>query len=458
MGKLSATAVRAATRPGLLGDGDGLFLVVGKTGSKSWIVRVQKHGRRRDIGVGSASKVPLSKARERARQIREWVEDGLDPVFEKRKAAGIPTFKEASKKVVELHRKTWRNEKHEAQWLRTLEMFAWPTLGDIRVSEITGPMVRNVLAEIWLAKPETARRVRQRIGAVLDWAYASGYRESEAPMRSISKGLPRQPKKDTHFAAMPYADLPAFMKRLQERESFSRLALQFAVLTAARSGEVRGLTWDEVDFDAALWTIPADRMKAKREHVVPLSKPALAIIQRCKELRVKDEPLIFPGSRPGQPMSDMTLTKLMRELKLPFTVHGFRSCFRDWVSEETNVQGEVAEAALAHTVPNKTEAAYRRGNLLVKRRELMDAWARYCGWDARPLPNLNGAGVGQDAKDALSVSPCEANRTLRRKAGAVRLVGGERPFTRSPQYDSVECPTQPAMSALRRNGGKVPRV
>jgi integrase len=257
-------------------------------------------------------------------------------------------------------------------------MFAWPTLGDIRVSEITGPMVRNVLAEIWLTKPETARRVRQRIGAVLDWAYASGYRETEAPMRSISKGLPRQPKKDTHFAAMPYAEVPAFMSRLRERESFSRLALQYAILTAVRSGEVRGATWEEVDFKGGLWIIPPDRMKAKREHVVPLSQPALAILQRCKELRLKDEPLIFPGSRPKQPMSDMTLTKLMRELKVPFTVHGFRSSFRDWVSEETDVQGEVAEAALAHTVPNKTEAAYRRGGLLEKRRALMRDWAAYC--------------------------------------------------------------------------------
>lgn len=378
MGKLSATGVRAATRPGLLSDGDGLFLVVGKTGSKSWIVRVQKHGRRRDIGIGSASKVPLSKARERARQVREWVEDGLDPVFEKRKAAGIPTFKEASKKVVDLHRKTWRNEKHEAQWLRTLEMFAWPTLGDIRVSEITGPMVRNVLAEIWLTKPETARRVRQRIGAVLDWAYASGYRETEAPMRSISKGLPRQPKKDKHFAAMSYAEVATFMMRLRECESVSRLALQFTILTAARSGEVRGATWQEVDFEAQLWSIPPSRMKAEREHVVPLSGPALSILRRCRELRIGDETLIFPGIRRGQPMSDMTLTKLVRELGVAVTVHGFRSSFRDWVSEETEVQGDIAEAALAHIVQNKTEAAYRRGNLLQKRRTLMKDWARYC--------------------------------------------------------------------------------
>ncbi|HXG80578.1 MAG TPA: integrase arm-type DNA-binding domain-containing protein, partial [Sphingomicrobium sp.] len=378
MGKLCATGVKAATRPGRLGDGDGLFLVVGRSGSKSWMVRVQKHGRRRDIGLGSASKVSLAQARERARQVRAWMEDGLDPVFERRKAAGIPTFKEATKKVVALHQKTWRNEKHEAQWLRTLEVYAWPALGDIRVSEITGPMVRNVLAEIWLTKPETARRVRQRIGAVLDWAYASGYRDTEAPMRSISKGLPRQQKKEGHFAAMPYAEVASFMKRLRERESSSRLALQFAILTAARSGEVRMAVWDEIDFQNRLWTIPPERMKAKREHVVPLSEPALRILRRCKELRLRDEPLIFPGSRPKQPMSDMTLTKLLREMKAPYTAHGFRSSFRDWASEETDVQGEVAEAALAHIVRDKTEAAYRRGNLLDKRRSLMAQWSRYC--------------------------------------------------------------------------------
>lgn len=379
MGKLCATGVRAATRPGRLGDGDGLFLVVGRSGSKSWMVRVQKHGRRRDIGLGSASKVSLAQARERARQVRAWMEDGLDPVFERRKAVGIPTFKEATKKVVALHQKTWRNEKHEAQWLRTLEVYAWPALGDIRVSEITGPMVRNVLAEIWLTKPETARRVRQRIGAVLDWAYASGYRDTEAPMRSISKGLPRQQKKEGHFAAMPYAEVASFMKRLRERESFSRLALQFAILTAARSGEVRMAVWDEIDFQNRLWTIPPERMKAKREHVVPLSEPAIRILRRCKELRLRDEPLIFPGSRPKQPMSDMTLTKLLREMKVPYTAHGFRSSFRDWASEETDVQGEVAEAALAHMVRDKTEAAYRRGNLLEKRRVLMADWGRFCG-------------------------------------------------------------------------------
>ena len=379
MRRLSATAVKAATRPGRLGDGDGLFLVVQPSGSKSWVVRVQKNGNRRDFGLGSAAKVSLAVARERAREVRTWVELGLDPIFERRKAQGIPTFKEAAAKVLAQHRKSWRNAKHEGQWLRTLESYVFPHFGNVAVSEITGPMIRNVLAEIWLAKPETARRVRQRIGAVLDWAYASGYRESEAPMRALTKGLPRQPKNNGHFAAMPYASVSSFIVKLRCRESFSRLALEFAILTAARSGEVRGATWDEFDLEARLWTLPARRMKATREHVVPLCARAVRIVERCAELRRAACPIVFPGIRGYQPLSDMALTKLLRKMKEPYTAHGFRSAFRDWVSEETEHQADVAEAALAHVVANKTEAAYRRGTLLEKRRRLMDDWARYCG-------------------------------------------------------------------------------
>lgn len=378
MGKLSATAVKAASRPGRLGDGDGLFLVVQPGDTKSWMVRVQKHGNRRDFGLGSASKISLAAARERAREVRTWMEMGLDPVFERKKAQGIPTFREAAARVLAQHRKTWRNEKHEGQWLRTLEAYVFPHIGNIQVSDITGPMIRNVLADIWLSKPETARRVRQRIGTVLDWAYASGYRESEAPMRAISKGLPRQPKKEGHYAAMPYAQVPAFVAKLRERESYSRLALEFAILTAARSGEVRGAAWEEFDLEARLWTIPKARMKASREHVVPLCARALRIIERCAELRLRECPLVFPGMRGKKPMSDMTMTKLLKEMKQPYTVHGFRSAFRDWVSEETGHAGDVAEAALAHMVRDKTEAAYRRGNLLEKRRTLMDDWAEHC--------------------------------------------------------------------------------
>jgi len=378
MGKLSATAEKAASRPGRMSDGDGLFLIVQPGGTKSWVCRVQKNGNRRDFGLGSASKVTLDQARERAREVRTWMELGLDPLFERKKAQGIPTFKEATAKVLAAHRKTWRNEKHEGQWLQTLTSYAFPQIGDVKVSEITGPMIRNVLSEIWLSKPETARRVRQRIGTVLDWAYASGYRENEAPMRAISKGLPRQPKKDGHFAAMPYACVPAFLMKLRARESYSRLALEFAILTAARSGEVRGALWEEIDFDQKLWIIAKDRMKANREHVVPLCPRAIHIIERCAELRVRNCPIVFPGMRGDKPMSDMTLTKLLREMKQPYTTHGFRSAFRDWVSEETDHQGNVAEAALAHAVRDKTEAAYRRGNLLEKRRRLMMDWSLYC--------------------------------------------------------------------------------
>lgn len=378
MGKLSATSVKAATRPGRHGDGDGLFLVIQASGAKSWVCRVQKNGNRRDFGLGSAAKVSLSAARERAREIRTWVEMGLDPLFERRKLNGIPTFRQAAAKVIASHGKSWRNEKHSKQWFQTLDSYVFPEIGDLQVHEITGPMIRNVLLEIWLSKPETARRVRQRIGTVLDWAYASGYRDSEAPMRAVTKGLPRQPKKDGHFAAMPYTQVPDFMSRLVERESFSRLALRFAILTAVRSGEVRGATWDEFDLNTKLWTIPKERMKASREHVIPLSKPALRIIDLCKELRAGSRALVFPGLKGDVPMSDMTLTKLLREMKEDCTVHGFRSAFRDWVSEETNHTGDVAEAALAHKVRDKTEAAYRRGNLLEKRRKLMDDWAEHC--------------------------------------------------------------------------------
>lgn len=379
MGKLSATSVKAASRPGRIGDGDGLFLVVSRTGGKSWVCRVQKHGRRRDIGLGSANKVTLALARKRAAEIRGWMEIGLDPVFEKRKARGIPTFKEAAAKVYAANRKTWRNEKHEWQWKRTLEQFAFPRLGEIQVSEITAPMIRDVLAEIWLTKPETARRVRQRIGAVLDWAFASGYRETEAPMRSITKGLPRQPRNDGHHSAMPYTEIGAFLRNLRSRQTDGRLALELAILCAARSGEIRNARWNEFDLTKRLWTIPPERMKAGREHVVPLSPEAMRVLEICVTRRKSEDALVFPGTDPERPISDMTLIKVLRDMKLACTVHGFRSSFRDWVSETTNYPGELAEAALAHAVKDKTEAAYRRGTLLDKRRSLMANWAVYCG-------------------------------------------------------------------------------
>lgn len=378
MGKLTATAVKASRTPGRYGDGDGLFLVVSKSGSASWVVRIQKSGRRRDIGIGSAKKVSLAVAREKATIVRSQMEAGLDPVVERRKAEGIPTFREAAATVFAASQKTWRNGKHQWQWMRTLEMFAFPTIGDMRVSEITASQIHDVLAAIWLEKPETARRVRQRIGMVLDWAYSKGFRETEAPMRSISKGLPRQPRNAGHHAAMPFADLPAFLARMREKETWGRLALEAAILTAARSGEIRGATWDEIDFEAGLWTIPAGRMKAGKPHVVPLSPASRRIFERAAELRTAGARYVFHGARLDKPMSDMTLMKVLRDMAVGCTAHGFRSSFRDWVSESTNFSGDLAEAALAHAIGNRTEAAYRRGNLLEKRRTLMNAWGAYC--------------------------------------------------------------------------------
>lgn len=317
-------------------------------------------------------------ARERAAAARSEIEVGVDPVAKRKKAAGIPTFREAAAQFITEHQKTWRNDKHHAQWKATLEAYAYPTIGNTLVSEVEAPAIRDLLISIWVDKQETARRVKQRIGAILDWAHSKGYRDAEAPMRAVAKGLPRTPKNTNHFAAMPYAEVPSFLATLREKQSWGRLALEATVLTASRSGEVRGATWSEVDLEKGLWTIPADRMKAKREHVVPLSPAALGVFKRAAALKTAGHNFIFHGTKRDKPMSDMTLTKVLRDMKLDCTAHGFRSSFRDWVSEETDFQSDVAEAALAHMVSNKTEAAYRRGKLLEKRRKLMDAWGSYC--------------------------------------------------------------------------------
>ena len=378
MGKLSATGIRALKEPGRYGDGDGLFLLVGKSGGRSWMVRVQKDGKRRDIGLGSERKVSLAKARVDAALVCSQMEAGLNPVAERKKAAGIPTFGEAAALVHAEHKSGWRNAKHGAQWLSSLEAYAFPIIGETPVNAIDGPAVRDVLAAIWLAKPETARRVRQRINGVVDWAIGKGYRTAPLPMNAINKSLPKHRASAKHHAAMPYAAIPTFLQRVRQRESMGRLALEAVILTAGRSGEVRGAVWSEIDLERALWTIPAARMKAEREHVVPLSAAALRIFRRMAELRTQGSDLVFPGTVRGKPLSDMTLAKVLRDMSLDCTPHGFRSGFRDWVSEETTFDGTVAEAALAHTIENKVEAAYRRGNLLEKRRALMAAWGDYC--------------------------------------------------------------------------------
>ena len=377
MGNLTATAVKAANEPGRYQDGDGLALLVGKRGGKSWMVRIQKDGRRRDIGLGSAAKVSLKLARERAASVRSQVEAGIDPIAERRKAAGVPTFREAAASVHAEHKGGWKNAKHRKQWLSTLETYAFPAFGDRSIALVDAPAVRDALVAIWLKKPETARRLRQRICTVIDWAVAKGYREAALPMPVIDKALPKQRVKPKHHAALPYAGLPDFMAALRARETMGRLALEAVILTAARSGEVRLAEWSELDLDAATWTVPAERMKAGREHVVPLSPQAVALFKRMKPHKRGDSDLVFPGMRRGKPLSDMPLTKALRDMGRTVTAHGFRSTFRDWVAEQTTWPAELAEAALAHVVSDKTVAAYQRGTMLEKRREMMAAWAHF---------------------------------------------------------------------------------
>ena len=380
MGQLSALKIKSLTEPGRYTDGDGLMLNVAPGGSRSWLLRVRIDGKRRDIGLGSLKVLTLAEAREKAIDFRRQVARGIDPVAERRKVADpVPTFRDAAARVHAEHKQGWKNGKHQAQWISTLETYAFPMLGDLSVNAIEGPLIRDVLAPIWLAKPETARRVRQRIGAVLDWSYAKGYRPTEAPMRSLSRGLPRQPRKANHFAAMAYSQVPSLIARLRERSSVGRVALEALILTAARSGEIRGATWAEIDLEAGLWSIPTERMKMARPHIVPLAPAAIDAFRRAEAFRVPCSDLVFPGQKLKRPLSDMTLLKVMRDMETGVTVHGFRSAFRDWVAEQTSYPGEVAEAALAHAVANKVEAAYRRTDFLEKRRGLMRDWAVFCG-------------------------------------------------------------------------------
>jgi len=391
MGTLTALGVKRAG-PGRHGDGSGLYLVVSDTGSRKWVLRIQVNGKRRDLGLGAATKVTLSEAREAAEDMRRAIHRGKDPVAEKRRArATIPTFREAAVMVHQEHRPSWKNPKHAQQWLTTLEAYVFPHLGDLPINQIDGPMVRDVLAEIWLNIPETARRVRQRIGTVLDVAHAKGWREAEAPMRSISRGLPKQPKIKGHFAAMPWQQVPGFIADMGNTLKATEpvlLAIQFLILTAARSGEVRGASWSEIDLDDRIWLVPAKRMKGGRAHRVPLSGRAMDILDRMDTFRCTtgSEAYVFEGQKPGRPLSDMTLTMPIRRAELPITVHGFRSAFRDWCAEATNTPREVAEACLSHVVRNAAEAAYARTDHLVRRREVMDSWAEFLATN----PNRRG--------------------------------------------------------------------
>lgn len=387
MGKLNPIQVKTLIAPGRYMDGDGLMLEVKPSGSKSWVVRLQAGGKRRDYGLGSFKDIGLSEARDLARDYRKKLRLGLDPIAARRTVSTTPTFAEAAGTVHEEHKRGWRNGKHGAQWLSTLKTYAFPAIGQLQVDAVTTGQVRDLLAEIWLMKPETARRVRQRIGTVMDYAHGKGWRDPFV-MSAVNKALPKQPRKSGRFEALPYADVPAFVAKLRERLSIGRLALEALILTAARSGEIRLACWSEVDMEKATWTVPAERMKAGKTHIVPLSDAALGVFKRAAEFRTGGTDLVFPGAKRGRPLSDMTLLKILRDMKVDATVHGFRSSFRDWCAEETSFSGEVAEAALAHAIPNKVEAAYRRTDFFEKRRKLMDAWSAFCSASSAPVVKL----------------------------------------------------------------------
>ena len=376
---LSAVQVRQLKTAGRYADGNGLYLVVDPSGAKRWVLRTVVKGKRRDIGLGGVSLVSLNEAREKAGNYRKIARDGGDPVAEKRKTeVPVPTFSAAAEQVFEEHKGSWRNEKHAAQWITTLRVYAFPILGDRPVDQIEAPDILRVLGPIWLTKPETARRVRQRIGTVLDWAKVAGYRIGENPVHGVSKGLPKQGGKDDHHAALPYSDVPGFVETLSQTgvSEGARLAFEFLILTASRTNEVLGMMWQEVDDVGRTWTVPAERMKAKRIHRVPLSPRCVEILDRAKQIGAQSA-FVFPGRSGDKPLSNMVLLMILRRINLEVTVHGFRSSFRDWAAEQTNFPREVCEMALAHAVENRVEAAYRRSDLFEKRRELMADWASF---------------------------------------------------------------------------------
>ena len=377
--RLTAATVRTVTKTGLHADGNGLYLKVDPGGAKRWIQRVVINGKRRDIGLGSASLVSLVEAREAALENRKSARAGGDPVAAKRLSQAILTFQEAAEAVHALNKPTWRNEKHGDQWINTLDKFAYPTIGSKRVSTITSADILHVLSPIWNTHPETAKRVKQRIGTVMKWAMAKGWR-TDNPADAVAQGLSKHDRsKVQHRKALPYDKVADAINivRASEAGMVTKLAFEFLVLTATRSGETREAVWSEFDLDKKVWTVPADRMKAKKPHKVPLTDRCMAILEEAKLLKKDDSDLVFPGTRADKPLSDMTLSKLMKELEIPAVPHGFRSSFRDWAGEQTHHPREVIEFALAHVIKDKAEAAYARSDLFEKRRALMDDWSSY---------------------------------------------------------------------------------
>jgi integrase len=389
--ELSALEVARLKAPGLhaVGGVAGLHLQVTDRGARTWVLRVTIGDRRRDMGLGGFPDVTLAAARDKARSAREKIEQGLDPIAERQlaksamlaSAAAAKTFAECAIGFMDAKSAEWRNPKHRQQWANTLETYAGPVIGKLQVRDVSLAHILKILEPIWKTKTETAARVRGRIETVLDWATVRGYREGDNPARwrgHLDKLLaaPGRVQKVEHHAALAVADMGAFMAGLRTAKGMGAKALEFAILTAGRSGEVRGATWSEVDLEAGTWTVPGERMKAGKAHRVPLSPAALALLQDLPRFEGTD--LLFPSTK-GKPLSDMTLSAVLRRMAVDAVPHGFRSTFKDWASERTTYPPEMSEMALAHTISDKVEAAYRRGDLFERRRQMMKDWADFCG-------------------------------------------------------------------------------
>lgn len=395
IGKLTALAVSQAKRRGYYGDGGGLFLQVSASGAKSWVFRFKEGSKLREMGLGPAHTIGLADARQRAQDCRKARLDGCDPIEARRAkrlaakldAAKALTFQACAERYIASHKAGWRNAKHAAQWTATLTAYAYPSFGKLPVQGIDVGLVLKAIEPIWTTKPETAARVRGRIESILDWATARGYRQGENPARwrgHLENLLPARARvrRVAHHAALPYPEIGTFLAELRRQEGIAGRALEFAILTAARTGEVIGARWAEIDTANRLWTIPAERMKGAREHRVPLNEAALAIVEQMAAIRSGE--FLFPGAKEKRPLSNMAFLMLLRRMNRgDLTAHGFRSTFRDWAAERTGFPAEVAEMALARAVGDKVEAAYRRGDLFAKRRQLSDAWAKFC---ASPTP------------------------------------------------------------------------
>lgn len=384
---------RLAKRRGMHHDGAGLYLFSDGKAQCSWLFRYMLNRRAHAMGLGPYPEVTLARAREKVAKARRLIKaEGRDPIEEREaelararlEAAKAMSFKQCAEEYIASHKAGWRHEKHGKLWTNTLATYAYPAMGETPVAEVDTALVMNVLKPIWTTKPETAARVRQRMESILDYAKVYGYRLGENPARWRGHLKHLLPEPSTvravkNFAALPYKEQPAFMTALREEGGVSARALEFTILTAARTGEAIGARWPEINLTDKLWTIPGARMKAKKEHRVPLSDRAVAVLKALSNLRVDKDGFIFAAMKPGKPISNMAMLKLLERMgRDEITVHGFRSTFRDWAAEQTNFPNHVMEMALAHSITEKVEAAYRRGDLFDKRRELMDAWAEYC--------------------------------------------------------------------------------